>query len=220
MWAGLDCFGCCRSCWSRRLASGPACRVGGEFDSVGVAQPLEDVLEVGGDGAPRDEHPLGDLSVGERLGHEADDPQLRGGEAVPSERGTAGAATAWDAEGAQRRVDPGDVPNGPKTVVDGDRLVQEGDRFVRSAGAPEGNSGVLAGRRERVGPRSVAVGGDGFQEDLRVVVNQTAAAQRQTPGGGGWATSSAALEFLGGRASSLLVAGGQSHPDQVRRHGS
>ena len=72
-------------------------------------------------------------SVGVRLSH-------------PNEGG-AGAAGASDAEGAQRRVDTGDVPNGTKTVVDGDRLVQEGDRFVRSGGAPEGNPGVLAGRR-------------------------------------------------------------------------
>ena len=84
-WVGSGCSGCCRSCWRRLIADGSAHCVGGELDPVGVAELLEHVLEMGGDGAPRDVQPLGDLAIREPLGHEADHPQFGRGQAVPSE---------------------------------------------------------------------------------------------------------------------------------------
>jgi hypothetical protein len=41
-----------------------------------VAELLEHVLEVGGDGAPRDIQALGDLTIRETLDHEADHPSF------------------------------------------------------------------------------------------------------------------------------------------------
>ena len=63
------------SSWRSDAANG----VGGELHAVGVAELLEHVLQVGGDGASRHEEALGDLGVGQSFGHEVDHAEPRWG---------------------------------------------------------------------------------------------------------------------------------------------
>ena len=77
---------------------------GGERSQLGTGPDAdlgEDVGDVGLDGGGPDEEPFGDLGIGEALGDQGRHLAFRGGEAVPSDGGTAaGTSTA-------RRVDDG-----------------------------------------------------------------------------------------------------------------
>src|SRR3954462_2384536 len=69
------------ACWRLATSGGS-----GELDAVGVSELLEDVLKVGGDGAPGYDELTSNLAVREPLRHEWHDETFCRREAVPSER--------------------------------------------------------------------------------------------------------------------------------------
>src|SRR4051812_12811056 len=79
---GWACCGCCRRCCRGLIGDAVADGVCCQCDPVGVAELLEQVLDVGGDGSPGDVQLLGGLTVGETGGDEREHPRLGGGQAV------------------------------------------------------------------------------------------------------------------------------------------
>jgi hypothetical protein len=129
---------------------------------------------VGLDGPPRDEHPLGDLGVGEALGDQADDLELGGGERVPA-RGrpppAAGDAAPRPAP-SQGSVDARQVARRAAALVGRARLLEQ------LAGAVAGRGRVLrgAGRLQRAA--GAAQEGHRGEQRLRVGLQPAARLQR------------------------------------------
>ena len=139
------------------------------------------MLDVGCDGAPRDEQPLGYLAICEPFGYEAHHLHFSGGKAVPSESGAPLYSPGpRDPERALRRLDTGDVPNGAEPFVAVDRLAQQRDRLVCSGGVPKSDPASPHARPAGRG-ESASVGGDSFEEGVGVVGEQTAQQRSARP---------------------------------------
>ena len=110
--------------------------------------------------------------------------ELGRGQAVPSEGGAASRlAGTSNTQAAQYRLDPFHISDGVEPLVHSDRLVQQWHGVTGLADAPEGDTGVLTSRCQRVGPGPIAVDRDGFEQGIGIVLEQTSAAQRDPAGG-------------------------------------
>ena len=107
------------------LGDGAASGVGGQLDPVGVAELLQDVLDVRGNGTAGHEQALGDLPVGHACHDKVDDLQLGRCETFPSEpRPRRCPASPPDPGTTPRRQEAVDVVNRVELLVDGLRLIE------------------------------------------------------------------------------------------------